>query len=175
MSDRIPVHVKSEHVAAVYALVAQLEGHPLPPAAPVEQTGVVKLPPGTPPIPGITWSPGQLVQMFNDSPSDMKRLLHFLSENVGLAFSGPQLAALLGKKHGASSIAGMMGCLMKRSQNRYRMKTTPFRSYWSKARGQHEYSMLEQHAQHIRNLSFPMPSWWDDRFTRVGVLNPVAA
>lgn len=168
MNDRMPVFFRPEHLTAAYALVTQLEKGDIAPPAEPTKSFKLSIPPDSA-LQAFVWSPDKIQQLWKDSQPRLRLVLRFLAEHPGYAFTGKQLAQLAGHSLGNASFAGMVGCLIKRSRNRYKVKVPPFRSYWASTRQRHEYSMDATHAALVMALPFVAPEWWNKNEERAGV------
>lgn len=143
-TELVSILVPKRHLARIYGYISTLDDAAATPAARTDQQADTEA--------DSTWTPDLVRRQFEESPDTIKAFQLLLAEHPDEWFSTADIAARLGAEKGSRTIAGALGAYGRRTSNRYRMNSWPFRHRWNHNEGQQYYSMEPENAAIIREL-----------------------
>lgn len=101
---------------------------------------------------GTVWTPELIRRQFDESQDTIKRFQKILANHPERKFLTSEVATQLKAKRGSKTMAGALGAYGRRTQNRYKMQTWPFKAEWNHAKGEQTYWMEADVAAVINGL-----------------------
>lgn len=142
-AELVSILVPKRHLSRIYGYISTLDedaasGESAPtPAADAEEP---------------TWTPELVRRQFLESPEIIKRFQKLLAAHPEEWFSTATIATQLNAAKGSKTIAGALGAYGRRTSNRYKMTSWPFKHDWNHIEGQQYYSMDKDTAETINGL-----------------------
>jgi hypothetical protein len=142
-TELVSILVPKRHLARIYGYISTLDEDAASGASTPEAAEGAEEP---------TWTPELVRRQFNESPEIIKRFQKLLAAHPDAWFSTATIATQLNAAKGSKTIAGALGAYGRRTSNRYKMKSWPFRNDWNHIEGQQYYSMDQDTAEIINGL-----------------------
>lgn len=141
MSEFVYVPVPSEHVHAVYRLLASADRDSTGSTAHAPDAG----------DPAELPDPELVRRMYRESYESHRQLMALLAQTPGEWIYTKDIAQTLNIAKGARGVAGMLGAFGRRSKNRYGHKK-PWISQWDGAREEARHMMPAEVAQVVNSI-----------------------
>ena len=135
-SDLVSILVPKLHLKEIYGFISTLDGEGKPTAETMKAED---------------WLPDLIRRQFDESPEIIKRFQKILASHPGEKFLTSDMASKLKASKGPKTIAGALGAYGRRTKNRYKMETWPFKNAWNHTEGQQSYWMTAEVAAIIKD------------------------